>query len=262
VPGDQPLDLAAITAAAADRAVRGRDPVDLEPGRYDVVLAPPALAELLEWMSMVSFGATAMLDGTSLLAGREGAELCDERITLADRTGPGDCPFDAEGSPRSEVLMIDRGRGGKVVTDRITAARLGDDRGSTGHAPPIEDSFATGPTPQHLFMAAGDDDLDELVGKVERGIYVTRLHYVNGLLNPRKATMTGMTRDGTFLIENGQLGRGVSNLRFTENMLEALGRIGGLGRELVDVPTWWSEGGTLTCPAVLLREFRFTGKSR
>jgi predicted Zn-dependent protease len=91
---------------------------------------------------------------------------------------------------------------------------------------------------------------------------VTRFHYVNGLLDTRRATMTGMTRDGTFLIEGGTLGRGVRNLRFTESVLAALGRVGGIGRQLHRVPTRWSSGGTLSVPALLVREFHFTGKSR
>lgn len=261
-PGDELVDLTAVAAAAADRALRSRDPIDLPPGAYDVVLAPAAFAELIEWMAAVSFGAVALLDGTSLLAGRHGVALCDERVTLSDEVGPGDAPFDAEGTSRQPVTFIDRGAGGQAVTDLATAARLRDGRGSTGHAAPITDDFATGPAVHHLRMAVGDATEDELVGRVDRGLYLTRLHYVNGLLNPRKATTTGMTRDGTFLIEGGKVGRAVANLRFTEHLLEALSRVGGIGRDAEAVPTWWSEGGTITTPAVLLGGFHFTGKSR
>ncbi len=85
---------------------------------------------------------------------------------------------------------------------------------------------------------------------------------MNGLLDTRRATMTGMTRDGTFLIEHGKVGRGVRNLRFTESIVEALGRVGGIGRELQAVPTHWLMVGTYLCPALLLRGFTFTGRSR
>lgn len=259
---DAAVDLAALAATAADKAVRGADPIDLPAGPYDVVLAPAAVAELVEWMAAVSFGANAILDGTSLLAGREGAPLCDPAITIGDRPLPGDPGFDAEGSPRAEVTFIDAGTGGRVVTDRVTAARLADPRGSTGHAQAIDDEFATGPAPRSLYVAPGDASEADLIAATRRGLYVTRLHYVNGLLNPRKATMTGMTRDGTFLIEDGQLTRGVANLRFTEHMLEAFSRVGGVTRTTTTCPTWWSDGGSVTCPAILIRDFAFTGTSR
>lgn len=261
-PGHQVVDLATLAATAADRALRGRDPMDLPPGAYDVVLAPAAFAELIEWMAAVSFGAVSILDGTSLLAGRLGVALCDPRVTLRDEPGPTDAPFDAEGTPRRAVTFIDAGAGGQAVTDLATAARLRDGRGSTGHAAAITDEFATGPAVHHLRMSVGDATEDELIGRVDRGLYLTRLHYVNGLLNPRKATTTGMTRDGTFLIEGGKVGRAVSNLRFTEHLLEALSRVGGIGSAAVEVPTWWSEGGTITTPAVLLGGYHFTGRSR
>ncbi len=261
-PADRDLDLAAVAASAADKARRAADPVNVEPGPYDVVLAPAAVAELLEWMSMVSFGATSLIDGVSLLAGREGTELCDPRVTLRARAADNEAPFDAEGTTRREVVMLDRGRGGHVVTDRISALRLGDDRGSTGHAPPVTDDGGEGARVRHLWMEPGDATVEQLIGAVDRGLLVTRLHYVNGLLDPRKATTTGMTRDGTFLIEGGKLGRGVRNLRFTEHMLEALSRIGGIGATCENVPTWWSDGGVLTMPHLLIRGFRFTGRSR
>jgi len=261
-PIDRPIDLATVAADAADRALRGRRPIDVAPGVFDVVLAPPAVAELVEWMADASFRGTTLLDGSSLLAGRSGLPLCDPRLTIADRPGPGDPGFDAEGASRREVRCIDAGHGGQVLTDRLTAARLGDAAGSTGHAAPLADLDSGAPTPQHLWMAPGDRSEAELIAAVDRGIYVTRFFYVNGLLDTRRATMTGMTRDGTFLIEGGALGPGVRNLRFTESILEAFGRIGGIGRDAVDVPTWWAEGGVITVPALLIGGFHFTGVSR
>lgn len=100
---------------------------------------------------------------------------------------------------------------------------------------------------------------------MERGLLVTRLHYVNGFLDPREALMTGMTRDGTFLIENGKLTRGVRNLRFTQSMVEALRDVRAISRERVACPSWWSETaqtGALTMPTLHLGSFRFTGVSR
>jgi predicted Zn-dependent protease len=107
--------------------------------------------------------------------------------------------------------------------------------------------------------AAGVDDL--LAG-VQRGLYVCRLHYVNGLLEPRRAVMTGLTRDGCFLVENGKIGRAVGNLRFTDSLLEGLARCDGMTRERKAVPTWWSDSGAFVSPAVRIRGWRFNGKSQ
>ena len=264
-PGERPVDLAGLAARAADTARRAREPVSLEPGPQDVVLAPAAVAELLEWMALASFGARSVLDGTSLLAGREGELLVSPRVTLSEVIGAGDVPFDGEGTPRQPVDFVRAGRAGRPVTDLVSAARLADPRGSTGHAAPLTpQGDATDPVPSHLLLAAGDASEEALIGMVDRGVYVTRLHYVNGLLDTRRATMTGMTRDGTFLIEGGRLGRAVKNLRFTDSVLDALGdaRLGGIGREAASVPTWWSSAGQVETPALLLRAFHFTGTSR
>jgi predicted Zn-dependent protease len=100
-----PLDVGALVERAAEAAARGAGPIELEPGAYDVVLSHEAVAELIEWMSFASFGAAAVLDGTSLLAGRAGEPLCDPAITIRDRAEPGELGFDAEGTPRREVLL-------------------------------------------------------------------------------------------------------------------------------------------------------------
>jgi PmbA protein len=261
----RPLDLATLADRAADTARRAREPVSLDPGPQDVVLAPAAVAELLEWMSLASFGGRSVLDGTSLLAGREGQQLISPRLTLTEVVGAGDVPFDAEGTPRQEVEFFRDGRAGRAVTDLVSAARLADGRASTGHAAPLSpQGEATDQVASHLRLAPGDASEEDLIGRVDRGVYVTRLHYVNGLLDTRRATMTGMTRDGTFLIEDGRLGRPVRNLRFTDGILDALSesRLGGIGRDTTCVPTWWSSAGQVETPALLLRGFQFTGTSR
>ena len=262
---DERVDTTGLVERAADTARRGRSPVALEPGRFDVVLAPAAVAELLEWMSMASFGGKSVLEGASLLAGRAGSAICSPAVTLSEVVGPTDAPFDAEGTWRRQVDFIAGGRAGVPVTDLLTAARLGDPGGSTGHAAAIgPHGEGDAPAATHVVLAPGDKSEAELIGMVDRGLYVTRLHYVNGLLDTRRATMTGMTRDGTFVIEGGQLGRGAKNLRFTDSVLDALGdeRLGGIGNQVVAVPTWWGPGGQLGAPALLLRGLSFSGASR
>lgn len=256
----EPPAISDVVARARQVAGRARDPIDLPPMAYDVVLAPEAIAELIEWMAMASFGGNRVLDETSLLYGVAGDKICDERITIVDEIDSDEPPFDSEGVDRRRVGFIEAGVAGAPITDRVTAARLGGE--STGHAPAVDEEWASGPTLAHIRMSAGDDSEEALIAKVDRGIYVTRLHYVNGLLDTRRATTTGMTRDGAFLIEGGKLGRGIRNLRFTEHMVPALGRIGGIGESVRDVPTWWSDSGVISVPSVLIEEFSFTGRSR
>jgi predicted Zn-dependent protease len=260
------LDEAALAEEACRAAVRSRRAVALAPAAMDVVLAPAAVAEALEWMAMTSFSGRALLDGGSLLAGRRGERLCAPQVTIRDDAGFSHphalpLPFDSEGTTKRAVTFIDAGSGGSVATDRATARKLsraGVGNGSTGHAASVTDDSSEGPVAANLVFSAGDASLDELVARVERGLYVTRFHYVNGYLDPRTATMTGMTRDGTFVIENGRLGHAVHNLRWTESFLEALGRLGGIGRDLASIPTRWTGSpGVVLCPALLVRGFHF-----
>ena len=258
------IDADTLADEACASAVRARDPIALEPGTTDVVLAPAAVAELLEWLAVGSFSARAVLDGTSFLAGAADTPLCDERVTLVDDAGFDHpdltvTPFDAEGTPRARIVLVDRGRAGTPLSDLASAARLG--APSTGHASPLGWLVTEGPEPAALILVPGADTRAELVRRVERGLFVTRFHYVNGLLDTRRAVMTGMTRDGLFEIRDGQIGRAVTNLRFTETILGALARVGGVGAELQAIPGSWVSGSTL-CPALLLRDFHFTGKSR
>lgn len=257
------VDVVSLAGQAADIAQRARAPIDMTIEPCDVVLAPAAVAELIEWMAMGSFGGRTVLDDTSLLSGREGQTICSDKVTLREVVEPGDVPFDSEGCMRQPVELISAGKAGRPLSDLLTAARLG--TRSTGHAAPLSSSFESGgPVSAHLCMEPGSDSLDELIGKVERGLFVTRTHYVNGLLDTRRATMTGMTREGTFLIEDGQIGRPVGNLRFTDSLLDALSeeRLGGIGNQVAVRPSWWGGAGKLSVPAVLLRRFHWSGASR
>jgi len=122
----------------------------------------------------------------------------------------------------------------------------------TGHASPVGDELSEGgPTAAHLQLAAGEDSLEDLVARVDRGLYVSHFHYVNGLLDTRRALMTGMTRNGLFLVENGRIGRAVRNLRWTESLLEAFGRVGGTTRAREVVASGLSES-IAVAPSLLI----------
>jgi predicted Zn-dependent protease len=246
------IDARAIGRRAAAKAARSRAPRAIEPGRYDVVLEPPAVGEWLEYLSYIAFSGKSYDEGRSPFSGRLGDRITGEQVTIWDnardrRTIPQ--AFDFEGMPKSRLLLIDRGTAKAVATGHYRARRLGRRR-STASALAASVSFECLPT--HLFMKGGDSTAARLVAGMERGLLITRFHYTN-ILDPMKTVLTGMTRDGTFLVEGGKVVGPVRNLRYTENVLEALARIDGLTRRLTLVK------GPCVVPAVRIRGVQFTG---
>jgi len=254
------IDPEVLGERAIKKGVESKNPRNLPPGRYDVVLEPPAVAELLEWLGYTGFGAKSLQEGTGFLTGRLGEKVTGEEVTIyddgLDPQGMA-MPFDFEGVAKQRIVLIERGVAKGVVYDTLTAAKEG--KTSTGHGLPP--GTGGGPLPLNLFMEAGDVPLDELPSRMERGILVTRLHYVNGLLDTRRALMTGMTRDGTFFVEDGKVTFPVKNLRFTERILEAFSRIEAISRERWAIGAAWSELGATVVPALLIRDFNFTGET-
>ncbi len=251
-----------LAESAVEKASAGRNPLDLEPDAYDVVLEPTAVAQLLEWMSYIGFAAMTVRDKTSFMADRLGEPITGERVTIVDdplADGGIVVPFDSEGTPKVRRPLVEDGVAVNHVYDRKEGRRAG--CASTGHAVGVGGGLSSGAIPTHLHFASGSDSADQLLGRVERGLWITRFHYVNGMLEPRRAVMTGLTRDGTFLIENGRRTRGIRNLRFTDSILEAFRRIDGISGACRTIPTWWSSLGALTAPSLLVRGFTFTGKT-
>lgn len=255
------LDLDALATRAIDRCVRSASPKALPPGRYDVVIEPAAVAELLEWLNVTGFGAHEVENGSSFLAGREGQQITGERITVVDdapeaaRAGLG-VPFDREGTPTRRMTLLERGIARRPVTDRLHAARVGSE--STGHAA-VRIDGELGPSAKSLRLLPGTDPADGLVRGLDGGLLISRFHYVNGMLDPRRGLMTGTTRDGTFWVDSGEPVHAVQNLRFTDSVLEAFARADGVGDRIEAVPTWWSDWGVTFVPALRIRGFRFTG---
>ena len=254
--GVDAIDPEAVGREAVDKAVRSRGPRLLEPGEYPVVLEEYAVGDLLTYLAYMGFGALAYQEGTSFLRGKLGQPIVDERISVwDDGRDPRGLPlgFDYEGVPKQRVDLIKDGVAAGVVYDSATAAR--DGRESTGHALPAPNTF--GPFPTHLQMASGDTPKAELARGIERGLWVTRFHYVN-VLKSDTAALTGLTRDGTFLVERGEVTRPVKNLRFTESVTQAWSDLGAIGREITPVDSW---GGAVLVPAMRLERFAFTGVS-
>jgi predicted Zn-dependent protease len=248
------VDADAVVRRAVDKALRSRDARAIEPAEHTVVLEPAAVSALLLFTAYQGFGARAVEEESSFLCGRIGERALSESISIVDDARhplyPG-IAFDGEGSPRRHTLLVDRGRIIGPVTDRRYARTRNTD--NTGHALP--QPSLEGPRPQNLVLLPGDASQGELVARVERGILVTQLHYVN-LIDPRELLLTGMTRNGTFRIENGRVTHALKNLRFTESLVRALSRVRGVGRDLVVSGALFE--GEMIAPALCIDGFRFT----
>lgn len=249
------LDIESLAREAVEKALRSRNPIDIELGEYPVVLEGYACAEMLQNLTLMGLSALAVQEERSFMQGQFGKQIANPLVTLYD---DGHAPvtlsqsFDYEGFPKQRVTFIDHGIANAVVYDSLTAAREG--KPNTGHALPAPNS--SGPLPFNLIMEAGEQDLGTLIRDIDRGIYVTRFHYTNPV-HPVKTLFTGMTRDGTFLIEHGELTRPIKNLRFTQNILDVLRNVQALGNRRVQ----WADYDeiVITSPAIRSSTFHFTG---
>lgn len=250
------LSAVAMGDQAASLAERTANPRSLDPGRYTVVLAPEAVAELLAMLAYTGFSAKSVEEGSSFMSGHLGERIMSEAITIADdalgQDGMGPT-FDFEGMPKQPTVLVDRGTIVGPVTDSYWAARTG--RPNTGHALPAPNAF--GPLTLDLEMSPGDTSLDEMIAGVERGVYVTRFHYVN-VEDPVQAVLTGMTRDGTFLIESGRLTAPLKNQRFTQGAVSAFNNVIAVGRERERVGEML---GPALVPALAIEDFEITGQT-
>ena len=252
------IDADKLFSVAAKKAAMGGKKKGLRPGRYTVLLEPPAVAEILEWLIYIGFGAGEFIDGTSFMSGNMGKKIMDRKLTIYD-DGADLCgfpvPFDFEGIEKKRLYIIKNGVAKGIAYDTLLAKK--NRKKTTGHALIPED--IEGPFPTNVFIKEGDNAINDMVSTVERGILVTRFHYVNGLLDTKTASMTGMTRDGTFYIEGGEIKYPVDDMRFTDSMLEAFSRVRAISRERQAFPTPWSDVGASVVPALLIEEFNFSG---
>ncbi|MDQ4068381.1 MAG: TldD/PmbA family protein [Actinomycetota bacterium] len=249
------IDGAAAGRTAAKKARRGDDLVDIEPGRYEVVLEPSCLANMLEFLRD-GFNARTVAEGRSFV--ELGEQQLDGSITIwDDATDPRAISrgFDAEGTPKRRLDLVTDGVPVAICHDRRTAAKAGGGARSTGHG--VMGGEAAGAWPTNLFLAPGERSPEELVASVERGLLVTEFWYTR-ILDPKTQVVTGLTRNGTFLIEGGQVVGGVPNLRFTQSYVDALGagNVLGVGDDdrLFD--------GTYHVPTVHLASWNFTGGAK
>ncbi len=242
------LSPTALAERAARKCVDGADPKVLEPGHYTVILEPTAFREFLVYLSWIAFGAQPFEQGSSFMSGKIGQPVAGSNVTIRDDYAHPlhlGLPFDFEGAPRHPVTLIESGIARDVVYDSYYAAKL--NHSNTGHALPAPNP--DGPMPLNAVIAPGKRSLEQIISSVEKGVLVTRTWYIR-LVDQKQTIITGMTRDGLFLIQDGKVEHGLKNMRFNESILGALGRCE-LASELVR-----SESHVL--PAACIEDFHFT----
>jgi PmbA protein len=252
-----------LAERAAAKAVAPGEPAELPPGEYPVVMEPHAVGWLLDLLGDTALNGLAHAEGRGALTGRLGHAVTAPSINLADSPrGSSTLPraFDAEGVPKSPMPLIQDGVARGVVHDRHSAAIAGAE--STGHAI-APGGHPQGPRPVNLVLSGGGAaDLDELCAPVERGIYVTRLWYAN-VVRPKETLITAVTRDGTFLVEDGRVTRPLRDLRLTDSVLRILSRVSDLtaGQELTSDGEFYGRRFAygVVCPGFRASAARFTG---
>lgn len=249
------LDVPTIAENAAKKAKLGENPRnDLPTGRYTVILEPEAVADWLMFFSWTGFGGKDYNDGESFLAGKLGERVTGENITIIDdATDPRTFgfPFDFEGIPKQKLVIIENGIAHAVAHSRDTCRKAG--VVTTGHSVGTFGAF-----PVNMILNPGNNTMEEMIGATERGVLVSRFHYSN-IVDPMKTVFTGLTRDGTFLIENGEIVSGLTNFRWTQNALESLEKADMFTKDLTFNSAFF--GGGAVVPSIRTHDFHFSGKS-
>lgn len=229
----QLLDIEELAGKAAIRCLLGRHPKLTEPESVPVILEPAAVAQLLfhlNFRSLGLFGARSAIRKQNIVYDHIGQQLTSKHVTLVDdthATGMIRVPFDFEGLDRVRLPLIEAGVVQGIAHDLSTARTLG--ASSTGHALPK--AAGTGPTPQHLVMAAGDTSAADIIASTERGLLVSRLHGFVSPLSGKQGFLSGTTRDGVFLVERGKITTPIRNLRWRDRIFEAFSRIDAVSTE-------------------------------
>jgi len=246
------LNPLALALSASRKAAQSSAPRELPAGRYTVILEPAAALDLTGQM-FGDFSATAIRDGRSFLNDRIGKKIFGDNITIHDdvchplQSG---APFDGEGVPRRGLTLVEAGVVRDIAYSRQAAAHAGVE--PTGHGFPLPNEY--GETPANIVIAGGDTPVEQMVASTERGILVTRFWYIREV-DPYEKIFTGMTRDGTFLVEGGRVTAGVRNFRFNQGLMEMLSNVEALSPA---VRASGEETFDMVVPAMKVRGFNFT----
>ncbi len=243
-----------LAKKAAEKALKSRRPVEIKTGDYEVVLEPAVLDEVLFYFSWLGPNARIYHEEASFLTGKLGQKSFSDKLTIwEDAYDPRGFPmsFDFEGVPKKSLPIVEKGVFKNVVYDSYHAGKHGGEL--TGHALPAPNTW--GPIPGHLKIEPGDKTLEEMIKDVKKGLLVTRFWYIR-ILHPKLMNITGMTRDGTFLIKDGEIVGAVKNMRFTQSIPEAFSAIVSVGK---DLKLEASYGQSNLVPAIHISSWHFSG---
>jgi predicted Zn-dependent protease len=254
------LDGREIGERAARKAREATDATDLEPGRYEVILEPGCVADVLSFLLVHGFNGKAVEEGRSFA--RVGETQFDPSVSLRDDvTDPATIgvPFDVEGTPQRPLDLVRGGVTTGLLHTRRTARAAGKGTESTGHA--VEGGGAWGALGANLILDPGDRGTADLIAGVERGVLVTDFWYTR-ILDPRTQVVTGLTRNGVWLVEDGRIVRPVTNFRFTQSFLDALGpgAVRGIGADPTLILGGWDS--IYVVPSLHLASWNFTGGAK
>ena len=250
------LDPVALAHSAAHKAAQSAAPRELEPGRYTVILEPAAVLDLVGQM-FGDFSATALRDERSFLNDRIGKKIFGDNITIRDDVRhpmQAGAPFDGEGVARQALTLVENGVVRAIAYCRQAAAHTG--VAPTGHGFPLPNEY--GEAPANIVIGGGDTPVEEMIAGTERGILVTRLWYIREV-DPYEKIFTGMTRDGTFLVEGGRVAAGVRNFRFNQGLMEMLSNVLALSPP---ARASGEESFDMVAPAMQVANFNFTEVTR
>ena len=258
------LDPLKLAEVAAQKAVDSAHPKEIPAGKYTVILEPAAVLDIVGFM-FFDYSGMAILDQRSFLTGRIGKNLFGDNVTIFDDVGhplQAGSPFDGEGVQRQKVPLVENGVVKRVVYARGTAARMKrsehcDSVGpieATGHGFALPNEMGEMPLNIVFAPAENPQSLEQMIASTERGVLVTRLWYIREV-EPFEKMLTGMTRDGTFLIENGRVKGGIRNLRFNESLIHMLSNVDAMS---TPVRSSGEESFDMVVPAMKVRDFNFT----
>jgi predicted Zn-dependent protease len=250
------IDFEKLTEIACQKAILSKNPQEVKPGLYTVLLEPFAVAEMMMFLGWLEFGAKAFAEKRSVISKNLGKQLTGKNISIID-----DCyhpkslsfPFDYEGVDRKKVTLIDKGIGKGVVFDSFYANKL--KKPNTGHALPQPNAY--GPYPANLVIKPGTTRMEDMIKMVDKGILITRFWYTR-VVDPDKTLLTGLTRDGTFWVENGKIKYGIKNLRYTIDLYQTLKQVVAMSKESFLT----GENVSVVAPAMLIKDFNFSGKTQ
>jgi len=254
-PSAAKIDVDGLAKRAAMKAVTSRNPAALPDGQYTVILEPAAVGQLLLLLAFMGFGVKTFYQKRSFMAGKIGQKIAGDNFSVYE--DPFDSsfntqPFDYEGVAKQKVTLIENGIARGVVSNSYYANLLGEK--STGHALPPNNTY--GPYPKNMVVSPGDSSIDDMIKATQKGILITHFWYLN-FLNPMKTMVTGTTRDGTFMIDNGQISSPIKNMRTNQSILDAFSGITAISKDSIVYPQY---SVLMKVPAMMIDNFNLAAE--